>query len=659
MSSSISQAFKGLNLAHAESESDHGNIFDVSYQYLSKVRDFQDVHSFHNCLVALILMDRYHRAYQLLQEVGEDVHGRFLIEKLYIYYKLGKTAMLNALVDSALEAPMDDIVVRALKHIRAQNDYREGVNSHALELYHELIAANGDVDLLVDLACNERAIVSQANFMADNAAQTVDVVSTTAQAESTYDLFYNESLILLSQNRFDDALQVLQRAEALCTDQNGPEELLAELAPIRTTLAYVYQTLGEPQRAREILSSLRSEALDDSMIKLIVTNNYYSSAPVKTESVHLNLVQRELDLAKNLHHLQAKLTKPQYQTIVKNNLLLNYTTSTLAKTSSYLQPRFAQAWSQLFPNDKTPTLYKVLLRLGITYEELTGGKSDSRRLAKQVYKFILQQRQLPEVTSEFISAILLLVHLNHETGNYANSISILESLLIDDEDFKANAEAPCLAGLLIKAYEAENLTAKLQAYLSHLTLLFQEGGVEDKLNTNPDFYDFAKIIAFKLILINEEKAQGIFVALLKARPNDELVHTMVNQEETIKLESVENLTSSTGSIDDLLNTEIEDLILQRFSHKSATPTTTKHKKTAQNAASKVVKAKRAPKFSTQKTVKPNDQFDVNSLDKERWLPMRMRSYYKPSKKDKKKNAGHQGSTEPTGGAQKKKKKGKK
>ena len=659
MSSSISQAFKGLNLAHAVSESDHGNIFDVSYQYLSKVREFQDVHSFHNCLVALILMDRYHRAYQLLQEVGEDVHSSFLIEKLYIYYKLGKTALLNALVDSALEAPMDDIVVRALKHIRAQNDYREGDNSHALELYHELIAANGDVDLIVDLACNERAIVSQANFMADNAAQTVDVVSTTAEAESTYDLLYNESLILLSQNRFEDALQVLQRAEALCTDQNGPEELLAELAPIRTTLAYVYQTLGEPQKAREILSSLRSKALDDSIIKLIVTNNYYSSAPVRTESISLNLVQRELDLAKNLHHLQAKLTRPQYQTIVKNNLLLNYTTSTLAKTSSYLQTRFDQAWSQLFPNDKTPTLYKVLLRLGVTYEELTGGESNWRRVSKQLYKFILQQMQVSEVTPEVISAILLLVHLSHQTGHYANTISVLESLLIDDDKFKANAEAPCLAGLLIKVYETENLTAKLQAYLSHLALYIQDGGVEDKLSTNSDFYDFAKIIAFKLILIDEEKAQGIFAALLKARPHDELIQTMVNQNKEIRLESVESLTSSTASIDTLLKTEIEDLILQRFSHRSATSTTTKHKKSAQIAASKVVKAKRAPKFSAQKIVKPSDQFDVNLLDKERWLPMRLRSYYKPSKKDKKKNAGHQGSIEPAGGVQKKKKKGKK
>lgn len=42
-------------------------------------------------------------------------------------------------------------------------------------------------------------------------------------------------------------------------------------------------------------------------------------------------------------------------------------------------------------------------------------------------------------------------------------------------------------------------------------------------------------------------------------------------------------------------------------------------------------------------IKPEGEF---KLDDERWLPLKLRSYYKPTKKDKKKTSGgHQGAVE--------------
>ena len=79
--------------------------------------------------------------------------------------------------------------------------------------------------------------------------------------------------------------------------------------------------------------------------------------------------------------------------------------------------------------------------------------------------------------------------------------------------------------------------------------------------------------------------------------------------------------------------------------------------------SKITKKKQNPKFGPNKVLKPIEDLQ---LDEERWLPMKLRSYYKPTKKEKKKasgGGGQQGATESstrtTSLSKKKKKKGKK
>lgn len=77
---------------------------------------------------------------------------------------------------------------------------------------------------------------------------------------------------------------------------------------------------------------------------------------------------------------------------------------------------------------------------------------------------------------------------------------------------------------------------------------------------------------------------------------------------------------------------------------------------------KITKKKKNPKFGPNKVLKD----EKLTLDEERWLPMKLRSYYKPTKKDKKKSSGgQQGFTETSthssslSNNKKKKKKGKK
>lgn len=660
MSSSISQAFKSLNVAAAETTSDHENIYEVSYQLLKNVRNFQDVHSFHNCLIALINLDKYHKAFQLIGQVSELVHSSFVVEKAYVYYKLGKTDLLLALYKGHQQD--DSITSRALKHIVAQNFYKEGENSDALVLYHELISSNKDIDSILDLACNERAIISQTNFITNNSMSlNSSVVAALAEEEVTYDLLFNESLILLSQNKYDLSLRKLQEADQLChTTVVDEEDLLIELTPIKLTTAYIYQILNQQSKAAEILSGLKLESINDSMMKLIIANNYYSintdNDTAKNESVDL-LVERELDYEKNLTSLQSKLTKPQYQSIIKNNLLLSYSSSTLSKSSSYFRAKFLGNWSKTFEGDLTPFLFKTLTKLGITHDEIFAQSQPEAGLNKKVFKHTKeQQQQQKEVESpEFISSLLLLVFLNHMSSKYEQSISILEPVC-------ETKVIPSLVGLLIRIYEILNLTKKLQILINNVAEHILTN-IDEK--STSDFYHFAKIIAFKLLLIDETKAKSIFSRLLEINPQDKLIQSILNEnEDIIQLDSIEDLTSSTRPIDELLKVEIEELIQLKTNNKPIRKSIT-NKSTS--LSSKVTKKKEA-KFSSKKVIKPEGEFKVEDLDKERWLPLKLRSYYKPSKKDKKKGlGGHQGSVEPVSApsnnsgnsSNKKKKKGKK
>lgn len=167
MSNSIMQAFKKLNVTSASE--DHENIYEVSYQYLSNVKNFDDSKSFNNCLVALINLDKYQKALDLIKHVkNEDIISQFSIEVGYVYYKTKQTKLLQQLFEKVEKESSSKFLVRGLKHIMAQEYYQRGENTKALEIYHDLIKGNDDIDSSLDLNTNELSIISQLSFWKTN-----------------------------------------------------------------------------------------------------------------------------------------------------------------------------------------------------------------------------------------------------------------------------------------------------------------------------------------------------------------------------------------------------------------------------------------------------------------------------------------------------------
>lgn len=625
MSNSIVQAFKGLNVTAAQSTLEHETIYDVSYQYLSNIKQFDDLISFHNCLVALINLDKYYKALELIKQVPEGVHSEFPLEKAYIYYKTGNSKLLSVTYNNG-DYSNNPILSRALKHIMAQDYYRIGNSAKALELYVELIKSNSEIDNSLDLSCNERAIIHQQNLM-----NSVDTPSTTMSSiEESYDLLFNDSLVHLSKGEFTTALVLLDKAEQKCQGQSdlSSEDVMLELAPIKLTKAYILQITNKTDEALNILKQLELEPINDLVIKLILSNNRYSITG--SDSSNPNLVHRDLNYQYNLHHLQQKLTKPQYHILVKNHLLLSYFSGSLSKNSSYLSSKSINQWLQDFPGDFTPIMYKVLSKLDININEISN-PLQYKEISKKLFKFISNEKTDDYVV---VSAVLL-VFINSKQNRYDQSVVALEK--ISGEQFDNEKLLPGLIGVLIKLYEQLNFTKSLEALLSKLVDKFtttDQTLISDDIN----YYNFVKIIGFKLLILQNESSTKIFTLLNQINPDDELVSAVLDKTSNSNLTPISKLTASTEPIEQLLSTSIESLMPEREQHK--------HVIKPKQSANKVTKKYRKPKFSATKNVKPESEFDPSSLDKERWLPMKVRSYYKPTKKElKKKQGGHQGAVE--------------
>lgn len=634
MSNSIADAFKKLNVSPESSPSEHEKIFNVSYEYLSKVKKFNDLKASKNCLVALINLDKYYKADQIIKKLPKSLISLLLLEVAYIYYKIGKVEDLVKLYE-ANENTLPNGADIGLKHVLAQSYYKIGKYEKALELYNELIK-NNKYDDELDLVINEKAIVSQLNFQKGG-----KIESTTTGNDNNYDLLFNEALIKLSILNTTQALALLDKASQVChTELSGPD-LESELLPIKLTTAYVYQLTGESKKSLEILESIDIEKINDLLIKLIVKNNFYSHSTI----TNINLVDRDLNYQQNLHKLNQKLTVLQYERVLKNSLVLKFASGTLSK--SQLNNQFINNFQQTFPGDLLPLSYKVLSELNIDYKDL----QDSTKLklvGRKLVKYISTQHTNNDDLK--IVAILILVSVNAQIGLFDQSLPILEQLT--HESLTTSKVLPGLIGTLIAIYERTHNNKKLTDLL--LKVLEKLLYTPQELFKDINYYNFAKIVAFKALNQGHDKtATQLFEYLFEVNPSDHLINSILSNTNNDLL-PLDELTSK-KPIDEILSVDIDTLI----------PTTkSKSIKPIVKKSSKITKKKQKPKFGPNKVLKPIEDLQ---LDEERWLPLKLRSYYKPTKKEKKKaSGGQQGVAESSARTttslsnnKKKKKKGKK
>ncbi|RKP32478.1 hypothetical protein METBISCDRAFT_25710 [Metschnikowia bicuspidata] len=631
MSSSIISSFKSLNVAAAQDYLDHEAIFQASYQYLAKVKEFRDIKAVHNVMVALINSDRYYRALEFLKQVPEDILREFPLEKAYIYYKTGDLTSVEELFASSLDSvEVSDILKTALKHVMAQCYYQSGHMLKALELYQEL-KNESRVDNELDIACNERAIISQ---LPSGSHVKVPMMSV-SEHEKSYDFIFNEALIELRNNDIEKCLALLKKASSMCHEKNAafdPADLLAELAPIELALAYVYQVTAHTSEATATLKSLDMDAVTDLMTKHIIKANLVSLTGAPD---NVNFTARELNYKDVLHHNRNKMTRSQFRSLVNNHLLLAYQGNTLSKSSSYCTTPLMKLFSEEF-GDYTPRIFKLLVRLDIKMADLNT-EANWKAISKKIYKLSLLELAKETISDTAVDAALLLVLVNTKSGKFDQSIAVLEQighreLASDFSTFHAS-----LFGALVNLYEATKSHKKLATLFSSMIEKFATFTAGDLKNSA--LYNFVRSVVFRLIGVDSDIDVGLILHTLQtARPDDGCIKTVLGGTSS----STERDLAAQDDVETLLEVDVDQLMAQI---PQAHVLSKKGSKKGQSASYKVTKKARKPKFSKTKVVKLGDNFDVNSLDPERWLPMKLRSYYRPPKRDKRKARGHQGALE--------------
>lgn len=630
MSNSIISSFKSLNVTTAQDYCDHDAIYQTSYQYLAKVKEFRDIKAVHNVIVSLINTDRYYKALDILKQVPEDILREFPLEKAYIYYKTGNFQAVEEIYKNRVDSSeLSDILKTALKHVMAQCYYQNGKMLEALQLYHQLFALS-HMENELDVACNERAIIS----LLPGRSRTTGTLISVEESDKSYDLVFNEALIELQQNNTAKSVALMKKASDLCTDQNfdsSPDELASELAPIQLALAYVYQIAGNPSQAISTLQAMDMGRVNDLLLNQILKGNLVSLA---SSPENLNYIARELNYKDVLHSYRNKMTRHQFRSLVKNHLLLSYQSNTLSLSSNYCRNSFLEEFSKEFDGDFFPYIIRLLMRLDISVRDLKT-ESSYKPVSKKLYKYALSELLKEDISADLVTAALLLLFVNAKSSKFDQAISIIEQITQRELKQITSTVHASLFGGLIGLYEATKSYKKIASFYSSLIESLKILTAEDLQNTH--LYEFVRSLLFKLLSINSTfEIRSILEVVQKARPED-LAVKMVLKGDAV---SFGNELSSQDNVEDLLNVNVDELIAQF-------PQVILQTRKEKSTSCKVSKRPRKPKFSKSKVIKPDNDFNVEKdLDQERWLPMKLRTYYKPSKKDlKKKFSGHQGAIE--------------
>ncbi|KAG0687108.1 spindle assembly checkpoint kinase [Pichia californica] len=571
----------------------HRQVLDTAKLILSK--DNSNVQALKRSLVALINMDNYHDAMKLIQQYSHLVESNkhiLLLELAYIYYKLDSTIEDDLIKLSNFTNPKNS---RAFNHILAQYYYRIGEDFKALEIYKLLIKEQSiDESENLDISVNERAVISQLKFQNNFNYELNKIINPiSSNYNDSYDQLFNDSLILIVDKKYNDAINLLNKtynlAENSLSDYESSEKFV-ELAPIKLQLAYVNILLSNFEEANNLLNDLQNQlksfsSIDDINVKiltlLIQINKLVCIQNLESiENIEAPLLYRELNFNDTIELSKQRLTIPQLSIIERNHLLLGFFSGKKSKNQ-------IKSFNSKFPSSLLPNAFNFNNDINKDY-----------LLTNKKYFYNLSIKNPSNISLALLSSQIAI-----NSNNYQRSISILENLINNDENVLL---LPSIGKLLYTLYESldcKNLINKLLIKIANLLIK------KTNIFNNEDI-KYSKFISLKLISTNELLSKELL--------------TKINELEIL------NVKYSNNDIDNLVsNIDITTLISNGINPLIKTPINT-----IVNTG-KITKEKR--KRSKPKKLPKDNSNSLQQIDSERWLPMKDRTYYKMKKSKKNKN----------------------
>lgn len=577
--SSLNELFKKLEVDSSRQE--HKEVFETSYEILKSSP--HDARAFRYTIVSSINLDQYLTALKVFKNFPQADDGALLLEKLYVYYKLNLNKELSKIFEELGDSIHEN---RGLLHLKAQFLYRTGQYEAALQHYSQLIDATIDEEdsEYLDLSVNERAVLAD-GYQVGCFNRFQSKLPITPHSEESYDLIFNEALIHLGLKNYSKALELLDLAELKSNEANSEShvDLVNESFPIKLQKAYIYQIIGDDEKAQEILNGINTSELSDELNNLILNNNLVSFN--NNNGGSSSLILKELNYPNILTKLASRFSILQHEKLYKN----------YAKLSVQVGKKVHVTKSS---NDVTSRALSSLSKAGVLLDQ-----DDVSTQARKSFKFA---KSFKDVSSSLIAA-----QLNVDVGNLDAAALVLENLESKDKLL------PGVSSALLSIYEKLGSNKKKLSLFNELYDVYS-----NKLEfLNIDEYDFVKILALKFH--NQESAKSNeLLTKLNTYQSDDLISIVLSDDssDSSKLQPVEELTTGLD-LEELISNGIGKLSKEQIIKPSSSKITKK-------------------KISRNKKPK---SFDENKLpDPERWLPLKDRSTYRPKKGKKKLNKDTQG-----------------
>ncbi|KAI5817418.1 signal recognition particle protein [Pyronema omphalodes] len=544
----------------------------------------------HTKVVALLNLDRHEDAFKVLaSQEGQAIADIAILERAYCLWKLGKP---QEAVDWVKKAPTSS---RGLKHITAQAYYRlenfEEVSKILADLAatpHE--APNEDADLRI----NSRA--ADALLAWDGRRGNIADKKVSSEDLEIFEATFNAACVQIACGKFGQATVLLKQSRKLweSIDDLSPEEKDAELEPVIVQEIYVSLRTGKFDQAKKLADELSAKTIKDEALRVVATVNKIA-VDSQTEDYNPYLAfQTYNETIKAATSPKAKPFGFQARILAQDDAILSLN---IGKTNE--AENKATRYHAVYPSEENFNAIRAAAQ--------TANKT-SADVGKKLEKLVA-------ANPTNIGLAVSLVQTRMSTGNITGSISVLESLFTALEP--AKKFQPGLVGLLVKLYEH-------QGRKQHVRNILSEASEWWRSTPQPDLTLLRAAGKSKLESDNAAdliSAGEIFSSLLAANPSDRnAVAGIVASYATTEPSKISNHIDTLTPVDKLVaGIDIDAL-------ESAGVAQPPRKRSAEDEIAPSTKAKKTKK---RKPRLPKNYDPSKTVDPERWLPMRDRSYYKP------------------------------
>jgi signal recognition particle subunit SRP72 len=228
---------------------DHDEVLKAANAVLKSSKG--DPNALHTRVVALLKLDRFDDALRALDDGGDKLAGKCVLEKAYALYKTGKLSEAEELVRGAQK--------RGLTHVAAQVAYRGERFEDAARMYKALSAESAAIEGEEnDLRINSSAADAQLEWQGNGDKVEPSRKKPLREDLEAFETSYNAACGCIARGDLSAGNVLLKRAKDLCEslDELSEEEKRAEVLPIMVQQAYVLTKLGKLEEAEALQAQI-------------------------------------------------------------------------------------------------------------------------------------------------------------------------------------------------------------------------------------------------------------------------------------------------------------------------------------------------------------------------------------------------------------------